>query len=59
MLGPSILYKSLMRVAKLRLKQIMSKELMFLPVAAKKDMVQSWFSWDTNALRILCSDTKG
>lgn len=42
--GPSILYNFLMRVAKLKLKQIMSKEIIFLPVAAKKDMVQSWFS---------------
>lgn len=33
-----------MIVAKFRLKQIMSKEIIFLPVAAKRDMVQSWFS---------------
>lgn len=47
--GPSILYNFLMRVAKLKLKQIMSKEIIFLPVAAK-DMVQSWFSWDTTLM---------
>lgn len=39
-----------MRVAKLRLKQIMSEESVFLPVAAKKDVVQSWFSWDTTLM---------
>lgn len=39
-----------MSVAKLRLKQIMSEEIIFLPVAAKKDMVQSRFSWDTTLM---------